>query len=130
MEESGLANAKQLAKLCSGCHNLFEHWDDILERSNETLGSLDTSAEDLLWFPYDKDVRAWITSSNRGCALCMRLRSCLGGKGLNTIVEHYGHGGKLELYAEAERLSFLGYTISCHIPFPRRAAGMWYFLFK
>src|SRR5277367_5150317 len=125
MEESGLANAEQFAKLCLGCRNLFEHWDEILVRSNETRGWLDTSAEDLLWFHYDKDVRAWITSSNRGCALCMRLRSYLGEKGLNTIVEHYGHGEKVELYAEAEELVILGHTISCHIPFPCSAAGMW-----
>ena len=125
MEELGFAKAEQFAKLCSGCRNLFEHWDEVLERSNETLESFDASAEDLLWFPYDKDLRAWITSSNRGCALCMRLRSCLGKKGLNIIVEHFQHGGKLELYAKAEQLVFFGYMISCYIPFPRRAAGMW-----
>jgi hypothetical protein len=129
MEESGLAKAEQFAKLCSGCRSLFEHWDEGLERSKETLDSLDTSDEDLLWFPYDKDLRAWITSSNRGCALCMRLRSYLGEKGLNRIVEYYRHGERFELYAAAEQLSFSGSSISCYIPFPRRAAGMWYFLF-
>jgi hypothetical protein len=130
MEESGLAKSEQFAKLCSGCRSIFEHWDEVLERSYETTGSLDTSDEDLLWFPYDKDLRAWITSSNNGCALCMRLRSCLGRKGLNTIVEYYQHGAALELYAVADRLAFFGLHINIHIPFPRRAAGMWYFPFK
>lgn len=129
MEGSGFEEAERFAKLCSGCRNIFWHWDEVLERSEETMESLDTSAEDLLWFPYDKDLRAWITSSNHGCALCMCLRSCLGLKGLNRIVEYYGDGGKFELHAAAERLGFFGVDIACYIPFPRRAAGMWYFQF-
>jgi hypothetical protein len=124
-EESGSEDAERFAKLCSGCRNIFWHWDEVLERSEETKGSLNTSHEDLLWFPYDKDLRAWITSSNHGCALCMRLRSCLGLKGLNRIVESFGNVGKLELYVVAERLAFFGPDIICYIPFPRRAAGMW-----
>jgi hypothetical protein len=126
MEESGFEEAERFAKLCSGCRNIFWRWDEVLERSEETKGSLDGSAEDLLWFPYDKDLRAWITSSNHGCALCMRLRSCLGLKGLNRIVEYYGYGRKLELHVVAEWLGFFGADIICDIPFPRRAAGMWY----
>ena len=115
MEESHFAKAEQFAKLCSGCRDIFDHWDEVLERSKGTAKSLDTSDEDLLWFPYDKDLRAWITSSNHGCALCMLLRSCWGEKGLNKIVEFCGHGAKLELYAAPEQLSFWGHTLDCCI---------------
>src|SRR2546421_11032250 len=103
MEDSHFAKAEQFAKLCSGCRNIFEHWDEVLERSKDTERSVDSADEDL-WFPYDKDIRSWITSSNRGCALCMRLRSCLGERGLNHIVECYRYGEKFELYANPEYL--------------------------
>jgi hypothetical protein len=68
MPDAAALDNSQLAKLCSICENIFDHWDDVLreEREDKYINIL---------FPYYKDAHVWLAAVQDGCALCRAFYS-------------------------------------------------------
>ena len=73
--DSSTRKGYQAASLCSGCADLFEHW----EEENTTI------------FPYDRALQTWLKAPQQGCVLCSRLRSLISDKDSETLRFRYGH---------------------------------------
>lgn len=98
------ATRLQLGKLCSTCRNIFDTWDQIVEKSNFyfQFESLEGSPYGL---PFHKDAITWRGEIENGCVLCMRLFDSLKEEPSRKVVQS-PRSGEVEIHLSILPLDF------------------------